>query len=92
MRYLVPVGVYIALVAYCVTDVLNHDDRYPFGVHKALWIVIIVLFPYAGAIAWLIVKLRGRGGRGARREPRPPDDDPDYMRWLREQERRRRRT
>jgi hypothetical protein len=87
MRYLLLMALYIALVAYCITDVLNHPDEEPYGLHRLLWIALIVLIPYIGAAAWLLMKFRRRGQ--ARPRTVAPDDDPDYLRWLREQQRRR---
>ncbi|WP_061961053.1 PLDc N-terminal domain-containing protein [Demequina flava] len=88
MRYLVFVGLYIGLAAYAVTDVLNRGQQSYFGMHRSLWIAIIILAPYLGALIWIGMIWRGRGGRPAT-GPKAPDDDPDYLRWLRQQERRR---
>ncbi|WP_062070134.1 PLDc N-terminal domain-containing protein [Demequina sediminicola] len=87
MRYLLFIGLYIALAAYAVTDVLNRGRQEYFGMHRTLWIAIIILAPYLGAIIWIGLNMRG-GGNNARPQPRAPDDDPDYLRWLRQQERR----
>ena len=90
MRYLLFMAIYIGLVAYCITDVLNHRDEEPYGIHRILWIALIILVPYIGAAAWLLMKFRSRGTR-PRAEPIAPDHDPDYLRWLKDQERRRKR-
>lgn len=87
MRYLVLVGLYIGLAAYAVTDVLNRGQQEYFGIHRTLWIAIIILAPYLGALIWIGLNLRGNGGRPAT-HPKAPDDDPDYLRWLRQQGRR----
>lgn len=52
---------------------------------KLLRIAVVVLVPYLGAAAWLLLRFRRR--RPAE-PPRPaaPDDDPDYSRWLQRQE------
>lgn len=90
MRNLILMALYVVLVAYCVTDVRNHPDRQPFGLHKFAWILLIVLLPYLGAAAWIIVKLRA-GGTGPRPTgPGAPDDDPEYLNWVAQQQRRRR--
>lgn len=91
MRYLLFFAIYVGLVAYCVTDVVNHKDTAPYGVHRILWIVIIVVVPFLGAATWLFLKFRDFGPRPAARGPVAPDDDPAYLSWLRDQERRRRR-
>jgi len=88
MRQLLPLFIYVALAAYAVSDVLQQRDSEPHGLHKILWVTMIVLIPYVGALAWIFTHLRGRLA-----EPPPrtlaPDDDPGYNVWLREQERRR---
>lgn len=89
MRYLLILAVYIALTAYCITDVINQPDKNPHGLPKLLWIAVIILVPYVGAAAWLL--LRFRRGRPAPPAQSAPDDDPDYLRWLQQQERRRKR-
>ena len=83
--------VYVALVVYCITDVLQSDEEQPHGLPRWGWVFIILLFPILGGATWLVLKYR-RGG-GGRQQGRPqvaPDDDPEYLSWLREQERRRR--
>lgn len=91
MRYLLLTAAYIAVAAYCITDILNHRDTEPFGLHRVVWVIIILLFPYIGAAAWLFLRFRGRGGTQRDQRPVAPDDDPEYLMWLREQERRRKR-
>ena len=85
MRYLVLLVLYVALISWCITDVSNRQEREPFGLHKAFWVIFIVVVPYVGAIFWLVAKYREgrRYGRGPR--PKGPDDDPDYLRHLRDQ-------
>lgn len=89
MRYLALLALYVAVTAYCVTEVVNFRDKHPHGLPKALWIAVIVLVPYLGAAAWILMGFRRRGGRPVR--PASPDDDPEYLRYLRDQERLRRR-
>ena len=85
MRYLVFLVLYVALISYTITDVANRQEREPFGLHKALWVVFIVVVPYVGAIFWLVARRReGRRGSGSGR-PVGPDDDPEYLRHLRDQ-------
>ena len=78
---------YVALMTYSVTDVANREEREPFGLHKALWVVFIVLVPYVGAIFWLVARRREARRYGGGR-PMGPDDDPEYLRHLRDQGRR----
>ena len=88
-RALIVLG-YVGLAAYSIADVRQSPVAQPHGLPRWGWILIIILFPYLGAGTWLVMKYtrgdgqRGRGGQIA------PDDDPEYLSWLREQERRRR--
>ncbi|MDN4471390.1 PLD nuclease N-terminal domain-containing protein [Demequina zhanjiangensis] len=83
---------YIALVVYCLADAIQHPDSEPYRLPRWAWIVIILLFPYIGAGTWLFLKFVNGGSSARRPAPRAvaPDDDPEYLIWLREQERRRR--
>ena len=88
---ILPFVLYIALSVYCIADALQHPDHEPHGLPKWAWVLIVLFFPYVGAGAWLILKFyRGSGG-SRKSEPLAPDDDPEYLSWLRDQERRRRR-
>jgi len=91
MRYLFLFAIYVGLVAYTITDILNRGEKEPYGIHRILWMVIVVVIPFLGAAAWLFLKFRDRGTRPGTRGPIAPDDDPAYLSWLRDQERRRRR-
>jgi hypothetical protein len=104
MRYL-PVLLAIALVVYCVVDIAGSTQDERLGLPRGIW-VLLVLVPFVGALAWLVVSRSrraavaqagtgvARGGRDAaprRRHQGPvaPDDDPEFLRRL-DQERRRR--
>ncbi len=90
MRFIFMVGLYLVLTGYAITDVINTGQRDPFGLHRALWILIVIVFPYIGAIVWIILRRRGMRPKGRTNEPRPPDDDPEYLRWVAQRQRRRR--
>jgi len=49
---------------------------------RAAWILIILMVPIVGSLAWLTIGRRK--GSGPRPAPRPvaPDDDPDFLRDL----------
>jgi hypothetical protein len=92
MLRLVVILAYVAITVYAVADAAQHPSPKPFGLRKWLWIAAILLLPAVGALAWLIIKfVSGGEGKGPRGRPMAPDDDPDYLRWL-EQQRRRRST
>lgn len=86
------IAAYVLLVVYALADVAQAQSKRPFGVPKWVWVVAILIFPYLGAIAWIVVKWVSGSEGDARPTPGPgaPDDDPEYLRWLRDQEARRR--
>jgi len=94
MRYLGTL-LLIGLVVYCVIDIVRSQDDERLGVHPALWVLLVVLFPLVGGIVWLAVSRARRASRGvvvradAPTGPRAPDDDPEFL-WRLDQERRRR--
>lgn len=97
IRFL-PVVVELALLVYCLVDCIQTDRSEVRNLGKGWWIVLILVFPLIGGIAWLVA---GRPARGQRRSvpwpstqtagfpeyerPRPlgPDDDPAYLEQLR---------
>jgi len=81
----------VALVVYCLVDITRSDDDERAGVHPALWMVLVVLVPVLGSIIWLVVSRSRRSLRGQVGDGRPPspDDDPDFLRRLSQQQRRR---
>lgn len=98
--YVVP----IALAVYALFDLWRSEPVERAGLRRWVWVLIVVLLPVVGPIAWILVSrtYRARGGRAARRGPRPgrppqrrgpvaPDDDPDFLRRLEQEQRRRRR-
>ncbi|PRY59339.1 phospholipase D-like protein [Knoellia remsis] len=82
LRYL-PVLLGLALTIYCVVDCVQSDEHRVRGLPKLVWVFVILLFPFAGAIAWLIAG-RPKPVPPAPRRPMPrgPDDDPDFLRGL----------
>lgn len=55
MRYL-PFILILALTIYALVDCLRNDDSdVPVELPKGVWIILIVVFPAIGPIAWLVV-------------------------------------
>jgi Phospholipase_D-nuclease N-terminal len=92
-----PVLIALVLTIWAVIDCVQTPSSEARILPKPLWLVCIVLVPFVGAAAWLLLgRTRsfgvGRGGAGtssggpAKRNPRPqpiaPDDDPDFLRSL----------
>ena len=93
----------VALWVYCIFDVISTDESLMRNMPKILWLVVVILLPTVGGVAWLLL---GRPiGAGLRpgdttpyRPPRPaprpaprslaPDDDPTFLARLDEETRR----
>ncbi|WP_233552572.1 PLD nuclease N-terminal domain-containing protein [Jiangella rhizosphaerae] len=77
----------IALLVYALIDCLQTDSARFRSLNRVAWAAIIVLVPLVGPILWLAIgKLRDRPQRPAAppRRPLAPDDDPEFLRHLRE--------
>jgi phospholipase D-like protein len=99
---LLPALLAIGLLVYALVECLQSPGSDVRTFRKATWILLIVLVPVVGAVAWLLAG-RPHRARHSRppRAPRPeelppptyplgPDDDPEFLEQLRrEQERRR---
>ena len=96
LRVLLPIAL-LAPTVYALVDCIQTDDEEQQHLPKLLWILIILLFPPVGPIAWLVAGRAGNrflGGPGAGgpgplgrarsrdQAPRGPDDDPDFLRGL----------
>lgn len=76
MPRLLLAGVLIAVVLliYSLIDLTVTDDARIRRLNRILWIVIIVLLPVLGPLAWILM---GKGPRSAARVV-APDDDPSF--------------
>ena len=93
MPRVLPYLVYIGLVVYALSDMLQRPEEDRRGFSRWAWAAGIVLLPYVGAIGWLLIsRRRPTQPPPGRREPIAPDDDPEYLAWLREQSKRRRES
>jgi hypothetical protein len=62
LRVLLPL-IAVGLAVYALVDLASSDDEERGGIPKGLWIVLIVLLPFLGPIAWIVVKRSAsRGG------------------------------
>jgi hypothetical protein len=77
----------LAMTIYAVIDAIQTVDTGIQHLPKLIWILLILLFPWVGAIAWFVAgrqrgQLNGRWGPNYPSAPRGPDDDPDFLRNL----------
>ncbi|HZK05017.1 MAG TPA: PLDc N-terminal domain-containing protein [Actinomycetaceae bacterium] len=89
MARVLPVVLAVALWIYGLIDCAQTpEDRMPPGLAKPVWLLIILLVPGVGAVAWLVVKgiaaasTDGPGQGPVRRKKRgpiAPDDDAEFL-------------
>ena len=84
----------LSLLVYCLIDCIQSDTTRVRNLPKIAWILLIVLIPLAGPLAWLLAGRPARdggptqwrpgtqGGPTRPSAPRGPDDDPDFLRRL----------
>ncbi len=83
MRYL-PVLLWIALLVYCSIDLAQSDAAHVRRLPRPVWLLIVLVVPFLGPLAWLLAGRPARpGGRvrfsSARGRPSAPDDDPEFL-------------
>jgi hypothetical protein len=75
----------IAIQLYGLIDCAQREDTEVRSLPRWGWLIIIVLVPTIGAIAYLIAGRPKRPGGGSNKKPKrtiAPDDDPDFLRGL----------
>ena len=85
LRYL-PTLVVVGLLVYCLIDCVQAPSEVVRALPKPVWLLVILLLPLLGSVAWLLAgRPDGQGRRGGPpppRRPQGPDDDPDFLRRL----------
>jgi hypothetical protein len=97
----------LALLVYCVLNVITTPEAQVRNLPKLLWLAIVIVLPLVGGIAWLVAgrpqdpatSMPYKGNRGVPPEyDRPgrataysPDDDEAFLRGLRERAEQQRR-
>lgn len=92
-----PVLIQLGLLIFCLVECIQTPAPAQRNLPKWAWIVLILVVPLVGSIAWLVAGrprrpqpgtggwatpgLSGMSGPG-RRAPRGPDDDPDFLAGL----------
>ena len=95
----------VGLTLYTLLDAVRTPAHEARTLPKWLWVLVTLLFPVVGPLMWLILGLpkaqpaagAPRPGFGQRRgTPAPsvssPDDDEEYLRWLKAKAERERRS
>lgn len=83
----------LALWVFCVIEVIMTDGSRCRSLPKPLWLLIVLILPDVGSVAWLVAGRPRAAWRPAapaydagagRPLPPSPDDDEDFLRGLRE--------
>ena len=98
----------IVLLAYCVLNIITTPEGEVRNLPKLLWLVLVVILPLVGGIAWLVagrpqgparsVPYKGNRGvppaydRPGRATAFRPEDDEAFLRGLRERAEQQRRA
>jgi hypothetical protein len=61
---ILPELIYVALLVFCLIDCIQTDPALVRNLPKIGWIVLIVIFPLVGGIAWLVAGRPQRGTAG----------------------------
>jgi len=74
----------IAIQLYGLIDCAQREDSEVRSLPRWGWLLIIVLVPTIGAVAYLVAGRPKRPGNGGKTPKRTiaPDDDPDFLRGL----------
>jgi hypothetical protein len=83
----------VLLAALAIISCLSVEDKSQIrGLPRFVWVILILLVPLAGPIAWFLAgrplpKGQSRtgwplGGGPEPKRPKAPDDDPDFLRSL----------
>lgn len=73
LRVLLPL-IAVGLAVYALVDLASSDEEERGGIPKGLWIVLIILLPFLGPIAWILVK-RSASRSGSRYAGGRPSSD-----------------
>lgn len=85
LMFLVP----LALTIYALIDCLNTPEDEAKHLPKVAWVFLILLFWLVGPIVWLVagkVRTPAAGGRASSDQWVAPDDNPEFLKSLQEEE------
>ncbi|MFF9070343.1 PLD nuclease N-terminal domain-containing protein [Streptomyces sp. NPDC014891] len=78
----------LALMIYAFIDCLNTPEEEVKHLPKPVWAIVVLLFSVVGAIGWIVAgkerRPRTRGGAGGWVAP---DDNPEFLKSLRDEKR-----
>ena len=81
----IPILIAVGLTIFTIIDIALIERARVKVLPKAVW-MLLALIAVVGPVLWFLLgreRLTPRGGgRGARRAPKAPDDDPEFLRQL----------
>jgi hypothetical protein len=109
IRFELGFGLFVmAMWVFCLVDVISSEEGAIRNLPKVPWLLIVLLFPLAGSIAWLVAgRPQGAPGRSKHERQVPdfpeydrpgraaatkPEDDEDFLRKVRERAEEQRRA
>ena len=75
----------VVLDIFALVDLLIIDKSRIRAFPRFVWVLIIIVVPFVGALLWFVVG-RSWGSPGGERRTIAPDDDPAFLRNLRRDE------
>ncbi|MEU3606472.1 PLDc N-terminal domain-containing protein [Streptomyces sp. NPDC035033] len=81
----------LALLIYAFIDCLNTPEDEVKHLPKVVWVLVVLLFPLVGSVGWLATgkERRRAGSRGGRGGWVAPDDNPEFLKSLGQEQARR---
>ena len=75
----------LGLFVYCLIDVISTDEALARNLPKMVWLLLVILVPIIGSVAWLLLGRPERAGftpgdtRYRTIRPKGPDDHPGFL-------------
>ena len=84
MARILPIVLLLALIVFALVDCIRTPRHLmPPGLPRGVWVVLIILVPVIGAVAWLVIsRFPGIASGGLPRRPKgptAPDDDLQFL-------------
>jgi hypothetical protein len=103
MLRVLPALIELGLLIYCLIDCIQTPEGEVRNLGRVWWMVLIILLPLIGGIAWLVAGRPAGQRRGVawpstrtagapeyerpKQAPRGPDDDPEFLQQMRTSDR-----
>jgi Phospholipase_D-nuclease N-terminal len=76
----------LGFMVFCLVDCFQTPEERIRNLPKVIWVLLIIIIPIVGGVAWLVAgraSIRPSGpGRPPGGRPVAPDDDDDFLRGL----------